>query len=76
MIGLDITRITPIKDALPDHVTYEQIRIVLAILERQYGMDGQAADEKKTVSNRPKKKNGMHNFVWSNALQSNLVMKL
>jgi hypothetical protein len=33
----DITRLTKIKDVLPDYIEYNHIKIVIALLVRQYG---------------------------------------
>ncbi|ELU04337.1 hypothetical protein CAPTEDRAFT_214721 [Capitella teleta] len=36
-INSDISRLTPIKDQLPDHVQFHHIKVVIAILQRRYG---------------------------------------
>ncbi|XP_074659227.1 bifunctional 3'-5' exonuclease/ATP-dependent helicase WRN-like [Tubulanus polymorphus] len=37
-INSDISRLTPIKDVLPATITFEMIKIVISILQRQYGL--------------------------------------
>ena len=33
----DISKLTPIKDVLPDHISFIQIKVVIAILGRRFG---------------------------------------
>ena len=35
----DISRLTPIKDQVPDYIEFNHIKIVIAILQRRYGMN-------------------------------------
>jgi len=34
----DVSRLAPIKEQCPEHITFEQIKIVIAILHRRFGM--------------------------------------
>jgi len=34
----DVSRLAPIKQQCPEHITFEQIKIVIAILHRRFGM--------------------------------------
>ena len=36
----DVSRLSPIKDQLPDHVTYDHIKLSIAILKRRHGIPG------------------------------------
>ena len=36
--GSDISRFTPIKQQLPDYISFDHIKIVLSILKKQYGL--------------------------------------
>ena len=38
MLILDVSRLTPIKEQLPDYVEFNHIKVVVAILKRKYGM--------------------------------------
>ena len=41
----DISRLTPIKEQLPDHIGFGAIKIVIAILQRRYGMTETRLDD-------------------------------
>ena len=41
----DISRLTPIKDQLPDHVDFNQIKMVIAILQRRFGLKDNTLEE-------------------------------
>lgn len=51
----DISRLAPIKALLPDSVDWHHIKIVLAMLQVQYGMPTSTGnnDSEKLVPNRP-----------------------
>jgi hypothetical protein len=36
----DISRLTPIKEQLPEHVSFDHIKLVLAIMKKMYGLAG------------------------------------
>ena len=44
----DISKLTPIKEALPDHITFNQIKMVLALLQRKFGMNEMTLDQDST----------------------------
>ena len=41
----DISRLTRIKDALPDYIEYNQIRVVIALMVQKYGQTVQPTGE-------------------------------
>jgi len=38
MLCTDVSRLAPIKEQCPEHITFEQIKVVIAILHRRFGM--------------------------------------
>lgn len=54
MLFTDISRLTPIKEQLPDYVEFNHIKLVMAMLQRRYGMtdthlhDNQESDTPST----------------------------
>jgi len=48
----DVSRLAPIKEQCPQHITYEQIKLVIAILHRRFGLqvDGDSTDTVLTTS--------------------------
>ena len=34
----DVSRLAPIKEQCPEHITFDQIKVVIAILHRRFGM--------------------------------------
>jgi len=34
----DVSRLAPIKQQCPEHITFDQIKVVIAILHRRFGM--------------------------------------
>lgn len=47
---LDISRLAPIKENVPEYVTYDQIKITLSILKYEYLVTIDAADDEKPVA--------------------------
>ena len=41
----DISRLTPIKEQLPDYIEFNHIKVVIAVLQNKYGMTDTKIDE-------------------------------
>ncbi|XP_014669243.1 PREDICTED: Werner syndrome ATP-dependent helicase-like isoform X2 [Priapulus caudatus] len=52
-INSDISRLTPIKNVLPDYIEYGHIRIVIAILQRQFDMTDAGTIEEQPLTALP-----------------------
>jgi len=46
----DVSRLAPIKQQCPEHITFDQIRVVIAILHRRFGMQVDNDSDVLTVS--------------------------
>jgi len=46
----DVSRLAPIKQQCPEHITFDQIKVVIAILHRRFGMQVDNDSDVLTVS--------------------------
>jgi len=46
----DVSRLAPIKQECPEHITFDQIKVVIAILHRRFGMQVDSDSDVLTAS--------------------------
>ena len=53
----DVTRLTPIKELLPNEIDWNQLKVILAIIQYRFGMSSSAAEDMPSCGNQVKSAN-------------------
>jgi len=75
----DVSRLGPIKQQCPEHITFEQIKVVIAILHRRFGVQVDEDSDVLTASAAVNFTNVLQQLLCSNTdccVSQCLYMKL